>query len=413
MASGGAVPAAPVLSGTYVTPETALSLASVYAAVNVISRDMASMPRNVYRKLPGGGRVIDESHPVNALLRVSPNGEIGAYRWMQTSMSHVLTRGNGYSEIVRDKRTGEPRELHILHPSKTVPKRTEGGRLYYELNDGITGQSGVSKKIDFENVLHLAGMGFNGIQGFSPITVARQTIGLGIAAEQFGASFFGNSAIASGFLKHPGKLSELALNNLRRTFNQIHQGSQSAHQFGILEQGMDWVSNQISPEDGQFIETRTFQVKDIARLYGLPPHKIGDYSESHLANVEEANLDYITMTLFGWVCMVEDESNLKLLTAEDRQTHEIGVDMSALTRGNLKARSEYNNIMRNMGCYSADDILLREGQNPIGPAKGGDKYIVQSQYMPLDQVGRQPVAPPSKPVPEKNERFSLNGSGEK
>ncbi len=382
---GGAVPAAPVLSGTFITPETALGLAAVFCSVNVISRDIAVMPWHVYRRLPGGGREIDFSHPVEDLISTQPNNEMDAFRYKQTEMSHVLTRGNGFSEIVRDPRNGSPVALEILHPSKTLIKRTDGGSLYYELDN--------KKKLAPENVLHLAGMGFNGVMGYSPITLMRQTIGLSMGSEQYGAAFFGNSARTSGWIKLAKRLDERAINNLRKTFNQIHQGSQSAHQVGILEEGMDFVNSQFSPEDSQFLQTREFQVKDIARIFSIPPHKIGDYSESHLANVEEANLDYVAMTLLGWVLMIEGQGNMKLLTREERKTHEIGVDMSILLRGNVQARMLRIQTLRNTGAICTDEIRISEGFNPIGPAKGGDKFLVQAQYIPLDQVGKSPAVP--------------------
>ena len=154
---------------------------------------------------------------------------------------------------------------------------------------------------------------------------------------------------------------------------------------------MDWVQNSFSPDDGQFLQTRQFQVLDIARLYRMPPHKIGDYSQSHLANVEEANLDYVAMTLAGWVTMWERELNRKLLTREQRRTHQIGFDMSVLLRGNSAARMTRAQTLRNTGAWSANDIRRSEGMNPIAAELGGDKYLVQSQYVPLDQVG---VVPP-------------------
>jgi HK97 family phage portal protein len=409
---GGFVPAGPVVSGVYVTPETALALTSVYAAINVISTDIASMPRNVLRKLPGGGREVDESHPVQPLISTTPNDELDGFRYTQASMNHVLSRGNGYTEIVRDKSTGTPLDLHILHPTKTQPKFGENGRLYYELTDGATGTSGHPPRLAADDVIHLAGMGFNGLIGYSPITVARQTIGLSIAAEQFGASFFGNGAIAKGFIKLARKLSEQALNNLRGSYNRVHQGSQNANQVGILEEGADWVNTQVAPDDAQFLETRKFQVVDVARLFRLPPHKIGDYSESHLANVEEANLDYVCTTLLGWVCMIEAQWNRKLLTRLDRLTHEIRIDMSALLRGNTAARMVRWQGLRNMGAVNADEIRLGEGMNPLPAGKGGDLYLVQGQYIPLDQVGKQPLMAPSPGRPESKDfepRFHLNG----
>jgi len=385
ISSGGYVPAAPVLSGTFVTPETALGVSALWCAVNVISRDIAVMPRAVYRRLPGGGREIDPSIPVHDFIAVQPNDEMDAFRWTQTGMGHVLTRGNWFNEIVRDKRTGEPVDIHLLHPAKTIVKRTESGTLFYELDN--------KKRLLADDVLHFAGLGFNGLQGFSPVTLNRQGVGLALGAEQYGASFYGNSAMTGGWIKVARRMSEAALNSLRRSFNQIHQGSQSAHQIGILEEGMDWVSRQFSPEDSQFLATRAFQVLEIARMYSIPPHKLCDYSQAHLANIEQSNLEYMAMTLLGWVVMIEAQMNSKLLTREQRRTHEIGLDMSVLLRADTTARMAKVQTLRNAGAINADEIRVSEGLNPIGPDKGGDKYLVQGQYIPLDQVGKMPARP--------------------
>lgn len=383
----GFVPASPVLSGTFVTPQSAQSLAAVYAAINCISRDIATLPRNVYKRLEGGGREIDSNRELNELIMVSPDGERDAFSYWQTCMSHVLGWGNSYSEIVRNSR-GEPVELNVLHPSKTKPMRTDSGRLFYHLDN--------DRKLPAENVLHFAGYGFDGIQGYSPITVARQTIGLGLAVEQFGASFFGNGMTPKGLIKLMKTLSPRAQANLRDQLNSRHQGPQNAHNVLFLEEGMDWINTQINPNDGQWLETRNFQKKEIATIYSLPPHKLGDYSESHLANVEEANDDYITKTLLGWICGLESQANFKLLSRADRKTHFIAFDLDALERASTAARMSKWQTMRNLGAINADEIRLREGFNPIGVDKGGDLYVIQGQYMPLDQVGKQPSTPPSK-----------------
>jgi HK97 family phage portal protein len=383
--SGGYVPAAPILSGTFVTPETALGLTAVFCAINVISRDVASLPRHVYKQLPGGGQEIDPSHRAEALIgQLDPNEDMGRFRWTQTSMGHVLGRGNGYSEIVREN--GYPVGLELLHPVKTVPKRSASKKLVYELEN--------KKILPAEDVVHFAGMGFDGISGYCPITVCRQSMGSGIATEQFGAAFFGNAAVPHGLLKHPKRLSEAAANNLRKTFNQVHQGSQSAHNFAILEEGMDWLNTQVSPEDSQFLQSRQFTVLEVARLFSVPPHKLGDYSQAHLANVEESNLDYLATTILGWVCMIDDELSRKLLTKEERKTHRIMTDLTALLRGNTAVRTTYYQTMRNMGAMSADDIRVAEGLNPLPAGKGGDLYLVQAQYQPLDQVGKAPPPAP-------------------
>ena len=207
-------------------------------------------------------------------------------------------------------------------------------------------------------------------------------------------SYFGNGVRTSGWLKLARKMNEAALNNLRKTFNQIHQGSQSAHQIGILEEGTDFVPAQISAEDSQFLQTRQFQVKDIARIYSVPPNKIGDYSDAHLANVEQANIDYVATTLLGWVVMLEAQMTMKLLTVEQQKTHRVAIDMSMLLRGDIAARMNRIQVMRNTGAWSVNQILISEGQNPISPEEGGDIHLVQGQYIPLDQVGKQPAQPP-------------------
>lgn len=380
--NGGFAQAAPILSGTFVSPETALGLAAVFSAINVISRDIAVLPRNVFKVGPDGGREIAKGGylgDLNDLIAVQPNDDMSAFRWMRDSMGHTLGRGNGFSEIVRKK--GFVQSVEILHPAKTLVKLTDSGKLYYELEN--------KEKLAPEDILHFAGLGFNGVIGFSPITLMRQTIGLSMGVEQFGASFFGNGAFTSGWIKIAKKLTEPALANLRASFNRVHQGSQAAHQIGFLEEGNDWVPNQISPEDAQMILTREFQVKDIARIFAIPPHKIGDYSESHLANVEEANLDYLSMTLLGWVCMIEAELNLKLLTREQRQGYTISLDMSSLARGNITARMLRYQTMRNVGAMTANDIRIAEGMNPYDPDDGGDIPVIQSQYIPLNQLGKQ------------------------
>lgn len=247
-------------------------MAAIYSAVNVISTDFASLPAHVFEKRSDGGRdIVTGGELLDLEQRISeePNDDMDAFRWRQSEMCHILTRGNGYNELIRDKK-GFVREIWPLHPAKTKPMRTEvppqsnkRGTLYYELEN--------QNKLSAENCLHVAGMGFNGTQGYSPVTVCRQTIGISVASDQYSASFFGNGAKTSGWIKMLKKLSEPAQNNWRKTFNQVHQGSQSAHQIGFLEEGMDWIQNNFSPQDSQLILSRQFQVKDVARICASRP----------------------------------------------------------------------------------------------------------------------------------------------
>lgn len=382
----GYAPAAPVLSGTYVTPETALGLTAVFCAINVVSRDVAALPRHVYRTLQGGGYEIEAGHHVEPLIgSLDPNDDMGRFRYVQTQMGHVLGRGNGLSEIVRS--AGRPVAIELLHPVKTKPKRTAAGKLFYELEN--------HKEILAEDVLHFAGLGFDGVSGYSPVTVCRQSVGAGLAVEQFGAAFFGNSAIPRGLLRFPKVLKEGALKNLRESWNRVHQGAQSAHQVAILEEGGEWVNTQISPEDSQFLQSRQFTVLEVARIFGVPPHKLQDYSSAHLANVEESNLDYLATTILGWVTMLDDEFSRKLLTRAERESGLVVMtDLRAMLRGNTSVRTTYYQAMRNMGAMSANDIRRAESLNPLPDGTGGELYLVQSQYTPLDQVGKAPPPAP-------------------
>jgi HK97 family phage portal protein len=324
-------------------------------------------------------------------------------------MGHTLGWGNSYSEIVRDG-SGIPTALWPLHPGTTRAFHTEAGELLYEdINTG--------KRYLPENILHVAGLGFDGLTGYSPVTLARQAIGLGIGAEQFGATLFGNGAVPKGILEVPKKLSEMAAKKLRESWENVHGGSGNANRTAVLEEGITWKNTSINPDDAQFLLTRKFQVNEVARIFNIPPHKIGDYSESHRANVEESNLDYLTTTLQGWLESIEAEYDAKLLFDDERDELCFSHNMNALMRGNMAARGSYYESRFRVGSISPDEIRTAEGEDPIGPDRGGDQYLIQSQYIPLDQASQvmaaksgaqpqPPEPPPSPPNPAK--RFNHN-----
>jgi HK97 family phage portal protein len=376
----------PVLSGVVVTPQTALTLTAYYAGINVISTDVAKLPRLVYRATKGGGKAPATDDPRFRLLARKPNAEMNAVRFWQHAMGHALGWGNHYSEIVLDDRTGLPTALWPLNPGTTKPRRDEKTKALIYV-DEETG-----KKLLPEQVLHIAGLGFDGIMGYSPATMARQAIGLGIAAEQFGASLFGNGAIPKGLIETPKKLTDQAAKRLRESWENVHGGTLNANRTAILEEGMTWKSTQISPDDAQFLATRKFQVEEIARLFNLPPHKLGDFSHAHLANLEESNLDYLGSTLMGWLVAIEAEINAKLFFESEEGAVFCQHELSALMRGNMGARSNYYSNLFRMGAISPNEIRDKEGLNPIPNEAGGDQYLVQAQLVPLDQAGQAMAA---------------------
>ncbi len=380
----------PVMSGIAVTPETALTFTANFAAINVLSTDIASFPFEVCRKLSTGGHKPILTDPRYDIVCWEPNEDTTSIRYRAAQMGHVLSWGNSYSEIER-LGNGMPAALHLLspRPSETRPDRTKSGALVY-LTDGGRGPT-----LPAEDVIHIGGLGWDGLVGYSPVAMARQAIGLGLAAEQFGAAFFGNGSTPKGALKTPNKMSPEAMQRLRTQWEAVHQGTVNSNRVAILEQGLEWQGISVSPEDAQFLLTRKFQVLEIARLYNLPPHKLGDYEHAHFANIEEANLDYLNTTLRRWLVAIEQEYNRKFFTVgERRRGLHVRHDMSVLMRANMAARTVRNQAMRNGGALSADDWRAEEGLNPIGPDKGGDLYVMQGQYVPLDMIGKEaPVAP--------------------
>ena len=376
---------APVLSGVLVTPNTALQFTAVFAAINVIATDTACLPLCVYRTRKSGGRDRIYDHPVHGLLNVSPDGETTAVRWRQALMGHVLGWGNGYREIIFDG-SGKPSELRLLPPI-TRPWRSDAGRLWYEPAPN-------AESLAPRRVLHLAGLGYDGLVGYSPVAMARQAIGLGIAAEEFGAALFGNGSQPKGYLKTPKKLSLEAAQRLRDRFENVHQGTKNAHRIAVLEEGLEWQNSTINPDDAQFLATRQFQVIEVCRMFRLPPHKIADLNNAHLSNIEESNIDYLTTTLMPWLEQIEQEVNLKLFTEQERsQGYFVKHDMSAFLRGDMKSRAEWLKTLASLGVLSINQMCEIEGLNPVPAAEGGDKRLVPLNMTTLEEAGEDPTIP--------------------
>lgn len=391
--AAGYIPAISTLAGITVTPQTALNFTAVFCAINVLSRDLASLPIGVFQLMPGGTEKPRPDHRAHRLLRHRPNSEQNPHRYRLHGWGHTHGWGNSYSEIVRDRR-GELESIWPLDPRTTEPARTTDKKLIYSSDSG-------RELFLPEDVIHIAGLGYDGIRGYCPVTLAEEAIGLGIGAQEFGSSFFGNGATESGVLEVPKRLTEVAQKNLRNSIEREHQGTRRAHRVMILEEGTKWVKNQVPPDAAQFLGTRAFQVIEIARMWNLPPHKLGDYSQSHLANIEESNLDYLQTTILGWVVAAEAEYNAKLFSEEEQLAgYCVKHDMTALMRGNMQARGEYYRNLRNLGVMNATQIATREGLNPIPKAEGGDKRIVQGQYVLLADVGKVAATTPGLPAPQ-------------
>jgi HK97 family phage portal protein len=395
-------------SGVLVTPERALALTPYFAAIDRISTDVASLPLQVFRRRKSGGRDEVRDHPVAELLAYSPDGETTSMRWRQAVMGHTLGWGNGYAEIEFD-RGGRPLGLYHLDPSTTAPdRRPQDRKLFYR-----TG----AQTIPPARVLHFAGFGFDGLRGYSRAQVAREAIGLGLGAERYGSGFFGNSAIPSGVIEVPHKLKDkLAVDELRRGWEANYGGADNARKTAVLEQGAKFTPFPISNEDAQFLLTRQFQVVEVARLFGIPPHKIGDYSQTGSAYraLEESNLDYMITTIRPWCEQVEQELNRKLFTKAERAQ---GVycchDMTEFLRGDSKARGVMYEALFGLSVLTPNDVREQEGLNPIGP--DGDHRFVSNQFTPLEKALAPTPPPPDNappPAPAKAAPAAPKGSVE-
>ena len=372
------------LSGVQVTPQTALSLTAVYACVTVIAENIASLPFMVYKRLPNGGRIPDPEHPRYDILQFEPSEEVSAFGFWSTIVGDACLHGNGYAEIERDPYTYDPIALHLLIPQATRVVRHTNGQVVYETRrtdqEQNTGRPAILLQ---ENVLHIALFGPNGIAGYSPIELAREAIGVGMAAEKTGAAAFGQSSTPLGYLEVPGELDDQGRKNLREYWNKIHQGPFNAAKVAILEDGTKFVPLVISLETLQYIETRKLTAKQVCQLYKVPPHKAGILDEATYSNIEEQDLDFYKSTLRLWCARIEAEAMRKLFTRSQRKTHFCEFNMNVILRGNSIARTDNLVKLFGAGVFSVNGACLEAGVNPIGGTLGAQRFV-QSNLVKLE-----------------------------
>ena len=362
-------------AGNVVTEETALTYGAVFACIRIISESVAMLPLLTYRRRSDGGKERAADHPAYALLHDEPNPELTPFEFRELITSHVASWGNGYAEI-EWSRGGRPLALWPLNPAKMKPERKNGTLRYaYELPSGQTAT------LPSYRVLHIRGLGKNGIVGYSPVRLAMQAIGLGLGTEEYGARFFGNGARPGGVLKHPGKLSDTAYERLKKSFTDAHEGLSNAHRLKILEEGLDYQSVGIPPEEAQFLETRKFQVTEIARWWRIPPHMLADLERSTFSNIEEMGLEFVIYTLQPWLVRTEQAYARSLLTTAERRDYLIEHLVEGLLRGNTQARGQYYATAITNGWLSRNEVRIIENMNPY---PGGDNYLVPLNMMPAD-----------------------------
>lgn len=372
---GGTVTA----SGVSVTPESSLRSTAVFACVRVIAETLASLPLITYQRLPRGKERAPDFY-LYPLLHDAPNPEMTSFTFRETLTGHVALWGNGYAEMEIDG-AGRVVGLWPLLPNQTRLERNKNGKLVYVTYVPGSGEKGLPA----ERVMHVRGIGLNGLTGLSVIGLARQAVGLALATEEFGARFFGNGAQPGVVLKHPGKLDDATHDRLKTSWEEAHSGLSNSHRTAILEEGMGIEKIGIPNDDAQFLETRKFQVRDLARLFRIPPHLIGDLEQATFSNIEQQSLEFVIYSMLPWISRWEQEIARSVYLEQDRDRYFSKFLLTGLLRGDTAARYEAYTKAINTGWLTRNEARELEDMNADDPAL--DKYL-----MPLNMttVGTSP-----------------------
>ena len=388
-------------SGANVTEGTALTYSAFWAAVRLIANSVAALPLFLYRRLPAGGKERFTGHPLNRLLHDDFNPEMSSVVARQTLQQHALVWGNGYAEIERSV-SGAPLAIWPITPDRVIVDR-QNGRVVYR----VAQSRGPEVVLQAEDVLHIPGLGFDGLKGYSVVQTFRETIGLPIATQRYGAQFFGNGAVSSLAVSHPGTLSDTAQRHLKESLNEAIAGERK-HSVLVLEENIKVERISIPPDDAQFLETQKFSVSEIARIFGVPPHMIGDLERATFSNIEHQAIEFVVNCLRPWLVIWEAEYRRKLIRPLEQQIQFAEHVIDGLLRGDTASRYAAYAIGRQWGWLSPDDVRELENMNPIA---GGNTYLVPINMMPADrldewvdkQVEPTPAPRAPEPAPQRSE----------
>ena len=373
-------------SGKTVTERSAMQMTAVYSCVRILAEAIAGLPLHVYRYNSDGGKEKAIDHSLYLILHDEPNPEMSSFVFRETLMTHLLLWGNAYAQIIRNSK-GEVVALYPLMPNKMSVDRDENGQLYYQYLRSIDEVGGKSETVILKptDVFHIPGLGFDGLVGYSPIAMAKNAIGLAIATEEYGAKFFANGAAPSGVLEHPGTIKDPQ--RVREAWQSQFGGSQNSGKIAVLEEGMKYTPISISPEQAQFLETRKFQINEIARIFRVPPHMVGDLEKSSFSNIEQQSLEFVKYTLDPWVIRWEQSIMRTLLTPEEKKLYFVKFNLEGLLRGDYQSRMNGYATARQNGWMSANDIRELENLDRIPAEAGGDLYLINGNMLPLQQAG--------------------------
>ena len=374
-------------AGKAVTERSAMQMTAVYSCVRILAEAIAGLPLHLYCYKEDGGKEKALGHPLYLLLHDEPNPEMSSFVFRETLMTHLLLWGNAYAQIIRNGK-GEVVALYPLMPNRMTVDRDSSGQLFYSYqmsNADAPTMPGGTVILKSSDVLHVPGLGFDGLVGYSPIAMAKNAIGLAIATEEYGAKFFANGATPGGLLEYPGTVKDP--DRVRESWNKGFSGSQNAGKVAILEEGMKYTPISIAPEQAQFLETRKFQINEIARIFRIPPHMIGDLEKSSFSNIEQQSLEFVKYTLDPWVVRWEQSLSRALFTQEEKSRYFFKFNVEGLLRGDYQSRMNGYATARQNGWMSANDIRELENLDRIPAEEGGDLYLINGNMLPLVHAG--------------------------
>lgn len=367
-----------------VNPNTALTFSTVFACVRVIAESIATLPLFVYKR-DGNNKIKAINHPLYSLLHDAPNNECTSVSFIESLITQILLVGNGFVEIVRDN-FNIVKELHLIDSNKIRIFRDTNNTILFEYNS-----DGVLITLSKSQVMHIAGLGWNGIIGLSPISMMRKQITTGLYQDNFALDFFSNGVKKVPIITHPNKLSQEAKNNLKKSFREAWDKG-----IVVLEEGMKVEPITMNLSDAQFLESRRFSVEEICRIFRVPPHLIGDLTRSTNNNIEHQSIEFVTHTIRPWCVRIEKALNSYLLNNLEKKKYYIEFNLDGLLRGDTLTRQQANQIKLNNGVLTRNEWRRQENLNEVED-EYGDDYLCSQQVRPIKTL-----------YTENNKEFNMN-----
>lgn len=362
------------LSGVSVNASTAAKFAPVFACIKVLAEGVGQLPLNLFERVGEDTKKKARTHRLFKILHDEPNEFQTAQEFWEMCVAHIALTGNFYAYINESIAAGTVSELLPLQPAAVEPVQDEN----YKINYKITFPNGGSDVLDTSQVLHIKGLSLDGITGVSNITHARDSIGLAMATQSHGSKLFSNGAKPGGILSTESQLKKDQIELIRNEWERLHGGTANSHRTAILQGGLKWAQVGLSSDDAQFLETRKFQRSEIAGIFRVPPHMIGDLERATFTNIEHQGLEFVVYSLMPYIRRIEQRITKQLLKDKDKLIYYPKFNVNGLLRGDMKTRGQFYRSMFNMGALSSNEIRKLEDFNP---RDGGDEYFV-----PLNMV---------------------------